>query len=283
MPDQGTVSAGSETDATAEAASRGGVNSVEVAGVLLRVLAEARGPLRLADLSRATAMPSAKAHRYLVSLARAGLVEQDAATSRYDLGPLMLRAGLAALGRSDTLKRAERALEAIAARTGETAAAAVWGTHGPTHVRLVEARHELAATVPPGHVCPLTYSAAGLVFCAFGDPALTAPLAEREMAQSRAMARPDAPTTPAELGRLVEAVRARGFAAVANEGDGGLAAVSAPVFDADGARLRLALSVFGRVGRLNTAPDGPVASLMVEAARSLAAELHGQPATNGVR
>jgi DNA-binding IclR family transcriptional regulator len=82
---------------------------------------------------------------------------------------------------------------------------------------------------------------------------------------------------------LVEAVRARGFAAVANEGDGGLAAVSAPVFDADGARLRLALSVFGRVGRLNTTPDGPVASLMVEAARSLAAELHGQPATNGVR
>ncbi len=56
-----------------------------------------------------------------------------------------------------------------------------------------------------------------------------------------------------------------------------------PVFDADGARLRLALSVFGRVGRLNTAPDGPVASLMVEAARSLAAELHGQRATNGVR
>ena len=134
------------------------------------MLAEAGGPMRLADLSRAAAMPSAKAHRYLVSLARAGLVEQDAETARYDLGPLMLRAGLAALGRSDALKRAERALEAIAARTGETAAVAVWGTHGPTHVRLVEARHELAATVPPGHVCPMTYSAAGLVFCAFGDP-----------------------------------------------------------------------------------------------------------------
>src|ERR687893_302613 len=127
MRDQGTVSADSETDATAEVAARGGVNSVEVAGALLRALAEASGPLRLADLSRATAMPSAKAHRYLVSLARAGLVEQDAAT-----------------------------------------------------------------------------------------------------------ARPGAPTTAAELERLVGAVRALGFAAVANEGDGGLAAVSAPVFDAGG-------------------------------------------------
>ena len=271
MPDQGSVTAARKRCQSAEIGDPGGVNSVEVAGGLLRVLAEAGGPMRLADLSRAAAMPSAKAHRYLVSLARAGLVEQDAETARYDLGPLMLRAGLAALGRSDALKRAERALEAIAARTGETAAVAVWGTHGPTHVRLVEARHELAATVPPGHVCPMTYSAAGLVFCAFGDPPLTAPLAEREMAQSRAVGRPGAPTTSAELERLVEAVRAQGFAAVANEGEGGLAAVSAPVFDADGARLRLALTVFGRAGRLNTAPDGPVAALMVEAARSLGA------------
>ena len=277
MPDQGGVTPDRGACEPAESAARGGVNSVEVAGALLRLLAEAGGPMRLADLSRAAAMPSAKAHRYLVSLARAGLVEQDVETARYDLGPLMLRAGLAALGRSDALKRAERALEAIAARTGETAAAAVWGTHGPTHVRLVEARHELAATVPPGHVCPMTYSAAGLVFCAFGDPGLTAPLAEREMAQSRAVGRPGAPTSVAELKRLVEAVRAQGFATVASEGEGGLAAVSAPVFDADGARLRLALTVFGRVGRLNTAPDGPVAALMVEAARSLGAELHGLP------
>src|SRR5918993_741983 len=233
MRDQPAVSLGSATEAEAV---RGGVNSVEVAGVLLRVLVDAGGPMRLADLSRAAAMPSAKAHRYLVSLARTGLVEQDTETARYDLGPLMLRAGLAALGRSDALKRAERALEAIAARTGETAAAAVWGTHGPTHVRLVEARHELAATVPPGHVCPMTYSAAGLVFCAYGDPRLTAPLAEREMAQSRATGRPGAPTTRAALARLVGTVRAQGFAAVADEGNGGVAAVSAPVVHADGPR-----------------------------------------------
>jgi DNA-binding IclR family transcriptional regulator len=252
---------------------RGGVNSVEVAGQLLRILAEAGRPMRLADLARAAGMPSAKAHRYLVSLARAGLAEQDATSSRYDLGPLMLRAGLAALGRSDALKRAERALEAIAARTGETAAAAVWGTHGPTHVRLVEARHTLAAHVPPGHVCPMTYSASGLVFCAFGEPGLTRPLAEREVAQNRATARPCAPASMAELDRLVAAVRARGFATVENEGDGGLAAVSAPVFEADGGRIRLALTVFGRVGRLNVAADGPVVALVVEAARALAAEL----------
>jgi DNA-binding IclR family transcriptional regulator len=254
---------------------QGGVNSVEVAGSVLGALLDAPGPMRLADISRAVAMPSSKAHRYLVSLMRAGLVEQDPDTARYELGPRMLRAGLVALSRSDALKRAERSLDVIVARTGETAAIAVWGTHGPTLVRLVEARHELAATVPPGHVCQLTYSASGLVFCAFGDPGLTDPLIACELDQSRDIGRPGVPKARAELDLLVERVRKQGFAAVAAEAEGGLTAVSAPVLDPDGGgRLRFALTVFGRVGRINVAPEGPVVALMLESARSLGARLN---------
>jgi DNA-binding IclR family transcriptional regulator len=129
--------------------------------------------------------------------------------------------------------------------------------------------------VPLGHVCALTFSAAGLVYCAFGDPDRVAPLVTRELAQSRAVGRRGVPTTKAELERLVANVRAQGFASVAVEGDGGLAAVSAPVFDG-GRRLQLALTVFGRAGRLDISPKGPVAALMTEAARSLGAELHGR-------
>jgi DNA-binding IclR family transcriptional regulator len=258
----------------ANASAKGGVNSVEVAGLLLRALSEAAGPARLADLARATGMPSAKVHRYVVSLVRAGLVEQDPGTSRYDFGPLALRAGIVALSRSDALKRAERVLNAIVERTGETTAAAVWGTHGPTLVRLVEARHELASSVPLGHVCALTFSAAGLVYCAFGDPDRVAPLVTRELVQSRAVGRRGVPTTKADVERLVTTVQVQGFATV-GDGDGGLSAVSAPVFDA-GQRLQLALTVFGRAGRLDISPQGPVAALMTEAARSLGAELHGR-------
>ena len=75
-----------EAEAAAEPPERGGVNAVEVAGALLRALADTAGPSRLADLARATGMPSAKAHRYMVSLIRAGLIEQDPASSRYDRG-----------------------------------------------------------------------------------------------------------------------------------------------------------------------------------------------------
>lgn len=253
---------------------RGGVNAVEVAGLLLRLLSEAPGPMRLADLSRAAVMPTAKAHRYLVSLVRAGLVEQDAASSRYGLGPLMVRAGIEALARSDLLDRSERVLRRIAERTGETAAVVVWGSHGPTHVRLAGAHHALAASVAPGHVCPLTFSASGLVFCTWEKPERVRPLAEAEMEQGRAMRRPGVPRTLAELDRLAERCRALGFAATANEGDTGLSAVSVPVFDPSGSRLLLAITVFARIGRLDVAADGPVVALMREAAGELGARLH---------
>jgi DNA-binding IclR family transcriptional regulator len=253
--------------------TKGGVNSVEVAGMVLRALSETAGPARLADIARATRMPTAKVHRYVVSLVRAGLLERDPSTGHYDLGPLSLRAGIVALSRSDALKRAERVLHTIVEQTGETAAAAVWGSHGPTLVRLVEARHELASSVPLGHVCALTFSAAGLVFCAFGEADRISPRLVRELAQNRAVGRPGAPTSKSDLERRLEAVRSKRLATV-KEGDHGLSAVSAPVFDAHG-QLRLALTVFGRSGRLDVSPSGPVAALIRELAHSLSSELHG--------
>ncbi len=252
-------SAGGERKSTTR--TKGGVNSVEVAGMVLRAISETAGPARLADIARATGMPTAKAHRYVVSLVRAGLVERDPSTGHYDLGPLSLRAGIVALSRSDALKRAERVLHMIVERTGETAAAAVWGSHGPTLVRLVEARHEFASSVPLGHVC-------------FSDADRISAILGPELAQNRAVGRPGAPTSKGDLERRLAAVRSTRLATV-KEGDGGLSAVSAPVFDANG-QLRLALTVFGRSGRLDISPSGPVAALIKELAHSLGSELHGR-------
>ena len=89
-------------------------------------------------------------------------------------------------------------------------------------MRLVEARHELATSVPLGHVCALTFSAVGLVYCAFSDTDRIAAILVREMAQNRAVGRPNAPTSKAELERRLTTVRSAGLATV-KEGDGGSA------------------------------------------------------------
>jgi DNA-binding IclR family transcriptional regulator len=93
------------------------------------------------------------------------------------------------------------------------------------------------------------------------------------LAQNRAVGRLGAPTSKGELERRLTAVRSVGLATV-KEGEGGLSAVSAPVFDSN-KRLRLALTVFGRSGRLDISPSGPVAILIEKVARSLGDELHG--------
>ena len=56
-----------------------GIQSVEVGGQLLRALADGDGPMMLRDLARNAGMSAAKAHPYLVSFMRIGLVEQDKA------------------------------------------------------------------------------------------------------------------------------------------------------------------------------------------------------------
>ena len=54
--------------------ARVGIQSVEVGYALLDVLAHSPGPMMLRDLAAAAHMSAAKAHRYLVSFQRLGLV-----------------------------------------------------------------------------------------------------------------------------------------------------------------------------------------------------------------
>ena len=86
---------------TKVANDRQGIQSVEVGFSLLRVIAANNRPMMLRDIAKGAGMPAAKAHRYMVSFMRIGIVEQDPATGRYDLGAYALDLGLSGLGRLD--------------------------------------------------------------------------------------------------------------------------------------------------------------------------------------
>ena len=74
--------------------SQRGIQSIEVGGQLLRALAHQGRPMALKDLAAAAGMAAAKAHPYLVSFGKIGLVKQDRASGRYGLGSLALQLGL---------------------------------------------------------------------------------------------------------------------------------------------------------------------------------------------
>jgi len=72
----------SDTSSTPPVKQRQGIQSIEVGTRLLRALAAHGRAMMLRDVARHAGMPPAKAHRYLVSFMRMGLVEQDANTGR---------------------------------------------------------------------------------------------------------------------------------------------------------------------------------------------------------
>jgi DNA-binding IclR family transcriptional regulator len=193
---------------------RAGIQSVEVGVALLQVLGEAEGPLMRRDLAREAGMSAAKAHRYLVSFQRLQLVAQDAATTRYDLGPAALKLGLASLERLDAVKLARQRVAQLMEEVGHTLALAVWGNHGPTIVHWEESPSAVTVNLRLGDVMPLLSSATGQCFAAHAPKEAIASMLKEEMARAQKQGRTDVPTTLAEVRALLDAVRQRGAARV---------------------------------------------------------------------
>jgi DNA-binding IclR family transcriptional regulator len=269
-----------------------GIQSVEVAGPLLRVLANASGPLPLSTLAKAAGMPAAKAHRYLVSLIRVNLVQQNMQSGEYDLGPMALELGLASLGRMDAVKLADETMASLRDATSETVALAIWGNLGPTYIRLLQSRRPVTVNLQIGSVMPMTYTASGLCFATFLPEKETQPLLEAELARNR-RDKLDAPHTKQTLAPLLDETRRHGMARIIGRLDpgavrardhsraaerllAGFTAFSAPVFDYEN-HMRFALIVVGSAAHISEAWEGPVAQSVKAHAEALSKRLGYRP------
>ncbi len=262
--------------------TRAGIQSVEVGFELLNALSMAPGALMLRDLAAAAGMSAAKAHRYLVSFQRMGLVIQDPLSTRYDLGPAALRIGLASLARGDAVRLARERMDGLLTETGHTLAIAVWGNQGPTMVHWVEAPQAVPVTLRLGDVMPLLTSATGRCFAAFmarneRDAQRIEPMVKEELARLKDLPRSglplvDVPRNAAEVEAMLADTRRRGLARVVHSLLPGVGGFCAPVFDAQG-RLALGVVVLGSVATLDTDWDGPPATALLRCARQLSADL----------
>jgi len=261
---------------------RAGIQSVEVGFELLNALSNAPGALMLRDLAADAGMSAAKAHRYLVSFQRMGLVMQDPVSTRYDLGPAALRLGLASLARIDAVKLARERIAGLLQETGHTLAIAVWGNQGPTMVHWTEAPQTVPVTLRLGDVMPLLTSATGRCFAAFMgteglDAQRIAPMIRDELTRLKKLPATgvpliDVPHTLQDVQAMLEETRARGLGRVVHSLLPGVGGFCAPVFDAQG-RLALGLVVLGSVATLDTDWSGAPATAVQRCAQQLSADL----------
>lgn len=260
-------------DATDEQGKvRSGIQSIEVGFRLLDVLTNEPRAMMLRDLAKRAQMSPAKAHRYLVSFLRLGLVAQDPVSGRYELGGFALQMGLARLARVDGVKLARLALGELRDRLDVTVGIAVWGNLGPTVVHWTESSHPAKASLKLGDVMPLLGSATGLLFAAYLPRGKTAAMIERELIDSRRSAHTTGPRSEAELERVLGEVRAHGAARVAGMLLPTIHAFCMPVFDASG-DLALGLIALGHEGAFDLSWEGEVAQALKACAAKLSYEL----------
>jgi DNA-binding IclR family transcriptional regulator len=155
-----------EHDHQKEPKEKRAVQSVEIGGRLLLVLAQHPSPMTLKDLAAKAGLPASRAHTYLVSFGRLRLIEQDPVTGRYALGAAALQVGLSCLHQLDTLKAATPVAEALALAIDQTVAIAVWANFGPTIVRYIEASQPLHVSMRVGTVMSILGTATGRAFAA---------------------------------------------------------------------------------------------------------------------
>lgn len=259
-----------------------GVQSVEVGGRILSTMVLAGQPVMLRDIAAGAKVTPAQAHAYLVSFRKLGLVEQDAASGRYQLGPFALQLGLARLRSFNPLRMASDAVVVLAAELGLMVTVTVWGPFGATIVQVHEATDQVHVNLRAGAVYSLTGTATGRVFAAFLPAAVIKPRVSAELREGGRGQRIGSPASSEQFAREVAEVGRLGYATAVGSPIPGINAASAPVFDHTG-QMQLAVTVIGPAGLVDVGQDSPQARRLLAFTAQLSAQLGHDGGASRVR
>jgi len=252
-----------------ELKSSHGVQSLEIGIGVLKVLVESGSALMLKEIAAAADMPASKAHRYLVSLVRSGLVQQDPENSKYDLGPLAIPLGLAAVDRLDRVKLGLNSISQLRDLTNETTALSVWGEFGPVMVRWERPHRPITVNVVTGNTVSLLAASTGRLFAAWMPPEVVRPLLERELQQGRSTEF----KTLAQVESVLQQVRDDGYSFVRDSDySSRVLGLAAPVFNFKN-NISRAVSMVGVEGISDLGPQSLALTELLRATAALSKRL----------
>lgn len=245
-----------------------GINSVEVGMDIVKALTRQGVPMSLGDIAASTGMQPAKAHRYLVSLIRTGMVQRYEHSGGYELGPFALEFSLACMAKLESLRIDPSVLKSLATETGESVFTAVWSANGPMVVDWQTSNQPIAASTQIGTVFPVLMSSTGRVYGAYLPDAITSSLIDRELIELADSDNAQGPRSRQAVEKLFAEVRTRGLGRGIGIRLPGISSFSAPVFDHRG-RIVSAITAFGYNESFDSSWDGPIAQALGTAASTL--------------
>ena len=158
---------GKERETGGEDKRSGTIQSITTAVRFLDILVNASSAMPLGELARHVGVGRSTAHRYLQSLVKEGMIQQDNVSGYYDLGPKALSIGIGALRRVDAIEIAARHMQQLALNHAMSGGVAIWTERGPTLVRWYRSAYFSINPLGLGDVLPVDNTACGLVFQAF--------------------------------------------------------------------------------------------------------------------
>lgn len=136
---------------------------------LLKMFSNERPEMSLAELSAASGLNKTTTHRLLRALQSEALIDRNAATSSYSLGPGLMALGVQALSSSDLRRRVRPLLRKLAQESGETATLEVPVENSMLILDEVAGSHVVGAAAEIGTRWPIHATSTGKVWMAFDD------------------------------------------------------------------------------------------------------------------
>lgn len=204
------------------------INSLSRGVEILRLLADAAGPLGVTDVAERLAVDPSTAYRLLATLERGGLVQQDLDSKKYSIGYGILEVASSLLRRMSVVTAADPYLRSIALSTRES-----------THVAVLDGTRAVFVGRQSGAGIlrvETTIGSSEPAYCTAVGKALLADQSEAQLCHLF----PDEPlprhtphtiTTVADLAVELERVRRNGYAYDDEELHPGVRCIASPVRD----------------------------------------------------
>lgn len=244
--------------------------SVEKTLQIIEAMANAREPVRLGDLAREVDMPASTALRMVGTLVEHRYAYQDPVTLRYALTMKFAQIGAMVSARFSIRDIARPTLVELSRRCDESSCLAIEEDMEVIYLDVVDGPDGmLKITQRIGKRAPMHSTGVGKLMLTQYPPARLQALVEKK---GLLRLTPHTKSTPEELTKELDAVRAQGYALDDEECELGARCIAAPIRDYEG-RITAAISVSGPVSRMTRARILELVPLVTDAARRISTAL----------
>jgi len=263
-----TRSAAPRGTAPASDAERYVIPNLRNACRILKLLGRSTDGYKVADIARELKIPVTTTLRIMSTLTLEGLARK--VDSRFELGPVLIQLGTAALSGTEIRELAQPVLLKLTKVTDETAHLAIPCDDRSLIVAVQDSMHPLRAASRPGFLAELHCSSTGKTFLSFLHYERLAELFPVSAKPTKRT--PRTLTTLAEIRREIEATRKRGYSLDDEEFNPGVRCLAAPVYASDG-KVAAAIGITAATVRFTRERIPEMGAHVMAAARELSEHL----------